>query len=238
MAITVPKFEVDYGPSDKVFGGKYADAKLYSTCLDAGGSAKSSACVIVDEFNANWNVRDFINMSDVTAAISGLDKKKLEGIRSVDKLLKELKLHGILELADYAELNVQRWVRGHLLAQKLGGAGDSKNLVPLDRNKNAVMEKFETALYKFFKAAQKAEKIPTNKHYVRVSLKITADGQMSPWWKGSCTRKVKDRLKNVPEKIIYKMTTEYVEAGTKKTLKSPPNNTYPKPLRAPNPLNL
>lgn len=237
MAMTIPKFSVKYGASDKVFGGKSAKATLTSTCLNQGQSASKSDCVIVDEFNANWNVRDFVNLPDVTKAVSNLDVKKIERMRSVDSLLKELKLDGILELADYAELNTQRWVRGHLLAQKLGGSGKSENLVPLDRNKNAVMEKFESALYNFFKDAKKAEKIPSNRHYVRVELTIKADGQMSPWF-GNCTDKVRRKLGKLPEKITYRMKTEYIDAKSGKAQAGPPNRTYPKPIKAPGPLKL
>ncbi len=237
MALKVPKYSVKYGSSDKVFGGRAAIATLTSTCLDRGQSASKSECVIVDEFNTNWNVRDFVNVSDVAAAVSSLDVKKIERMRSVDSLLKELKLTGVLELADYAELNAQRWVRGHLLAQKLGGSGKAENLVPLDRNKNAVMERFETALYSFFKAAKNAEKMLSNKHFVRVQLTVKADGSMSPWF-SNCTDRVKRKLKKLPEKITYKMKTEYVEASTGKAQAAPPNKSYPKPLKAPSALSL
>ncbi len=237
MALKIPKFSVDYAPSDKVYGGRAATATLTSTCLNRGQSASKSDCVIVDEFNTNWNVRDFIKISDVTAAVSSLDVKKIERMRSVDSILKELKLTGILELADYAELNSQRWVRGHLLAQKLGGSGKSENLVPLDRNKNAVMEKFETSLYNFFKAAKNAEKMSASKHYVRVELKIKAEGNMSPWF-SNCSDRVKRKLRKLPEKITYKIKTEYVEASTGKAQSAPPNKNYPRPLKAPPPLSL
>ena len=98
-------------------GADHAEAVLTTSDLRKGTKPQSSACTIVDRFNANWDVKSLINFDDVKKAVSSKDVlAQLSHLKDPNKILKLLALDQVAMLADYSELKAQSFVKGHLVA--------------------------------------------------------------------------------------------------------------------------
>lgn len=148
-----------------------------------GGSAPASgACTIVDEFNTNYALRDHVDISNVKAALNNAATiAKIAKASKADDVLKALGLEGLLLLADYNHLNASRYVKGHLLPQKLGGPGEDFNLVPMNRSANAHWQSsFEKPVRKHLEAALAHEKQIDFR--VVVEYKVALGGGSKAWF--------------------------------------------------------
>ncbi|UWQ52405.1 DNA/RNA non-specific endonuclease [Leisingera caerulea] len=165
-----------------------------------GGGPKPGACKIVNRLNTNWDVRSLIDIKNVQAALK--DKttlKKLSEASSVDKILSLLGLEEIAMLADYSELQAQKYVKGHLLAQGLGGPGDDRNLTPMSSRCNF---RYSTVFEgKMIAAIREAKQIEEKSNF-RVKFQFTAEcsGHKTSWWRA--TKETKAMLNGLPATLI------------------------------------
>ena len=207
MATSAPGVKFLSPPKgDKRFGARKMSCELGTGALSASGSSpRRSACTIVDEFNTIWAVRSFIDFEAVKKKLENKDTlRSISECRSVDGLLKALGLTGLQELADWNHLKASNWVKGHLLAEKLGGKGESSNLMPLDRSANGEHGKFEADILAKLKRAQAAEK--RSDYYIVIRYDVEGSGKLKPWFKATAeTRKL---LENLPEKLKCRVSTK------------------------------
>lgn len=186
-----------------VASGQTLEVELTTDSLSGrGGSAPASnACTIVEEFNTNYDVRSRVDIKEVRKRLGRpATMKRIMRAKKPGPVLEALGLEGLLMLADYNQLNASRFIKGHLLAQSLGGRGDNANMTPMDRSANALWSNsFEQPVRNALKAALPLQKSLKQKVVIVYTVKV--DGKMKPWFPNA-TDETRDLLAQLPSRLI------------------------------------
>ena len=174
-----------------------------------GSSPQGGACTIVDEMNTTYRLRDHVDVENVKKAVSKSSvQKALTSAKSAQEVLELLELIGLMLLADYNHLNSNKFVKGHLLPQSLGGAGEEWNLTPMNRSANANWSShFEKDVVSILKDLQAFEKKKANKDKwgdkfrVLIDYSVKLQGKVTPWFSNP-TQATTDMLKQLPAKAV------------------------------------
>ncbi len=174
-----------------------------------GSSPQTSACGIVDEMNTTYRLRDHVDVENVKKALSKSSvQKSLMTATTAQDVLELLELNGLMLLADYNHLKANRFVKGHLLPQSLGGPGEEWNLTPMNRSANGNWSShFEKDVIGILKGLQAFEKNKANrdkwgdKFRVLIEYSVKLQGKVTPWFSNP-TKHTTDMLKQLPAKAI------------------------------------